>query len=248
LLAESVAAMKPLRRLLPAALALASLLAAGTADAGLEAKAEVLSTGTSASTIRFTFSGTFSDLAAPVNLREFVFIDFSGIAPLEAALPNTLNLTSFISNSVGTSAGGAVTTVELRNNEAGYYDRIGFVFDRAFAAGDSFAANSVLEISIPTSAAIATADFDNLDLYWGFPNWGSNSGRGTWAGKVVNPPSNPPAIQISRNAAGRLEIVFTGVLESSTDLFTPFAPVPDATSPYLVPEDAPATMFYRASD
>lgn len=41
--------------------------------------------------------------------------------------------------------------------------------------------------------------------------------------------------------------VFTGVLESSPDLITPFAPVPGATSPYLVPLDAPDRMFYRSS-
>lgn len=241
--------MSPLRRSFRSvALALTSLLLAGNALADLQVKAEVISSNTTSSSVRFTFSGTFTGLSAPVNLREFVFIDFSGATALEAAFPGSLNLTSFTLNSVGTSAGGAITTVEVRNNEAGYYDRLGFVFNKAFVAGDSFPADSVLELSIPTTAVITTADFDNLNVYWGFPNWGTNLGRGTLAGTVVNPAAPPPEIAISRNGEGRLVIVFTGVLESSADLLTPFTPVDGAASPYLVPLETPSTMFYRSSN
>lgn len=241
--------MNPLHRFRrTVALAFTSLLLAGNASADLQVKAEVISSTTTSSSIRFTFSGNFTGLSAPVNLREFVFIDFSGATALEAAFPGSVNLTSFTSNTVGTSAGGALTTVEVRNNEFGYYDRLGFVFNRAFTTSDSFTADSVLELSIPTASVITTAGFDNLNVYWGFPNWGSNLGRGTLAGTVLNPSAELPTIVMSRNGQGRLEIVFTGVLEASQDLLTPFAPVAGATSPYLVPLDAPPTMFYRAND
>lgn len=241
--------MNPLHRFRrTVALAFTSLLLAGNALADLQVKAEVISSTTTSSSIRFTFSGDFTGLAAPINLPEFVFIDFSGATTLEAAFPSAVNLTSFTSNTVGTSTGGAITTVEVRNNEAGYYDRLGFVFNKSFTAGDSFSADSVLELSIPTTAVIATSDFDNLNVYWGFPNWGSNLGRGTLAGTVLNPVAALPEIVMSRNGEGRLEIVFTGVLEFSQDLLTPFAPVEGATSPYLVPLDAPTTMFYRSTN
>lgn len=226
---------------------LASWLLAADAKAELQVKAEVLASAATSSSIRFTFSGDFTGLAAPVNLPEFVFIDFSGATALETAFPSTVNLSSFSSSTVATSAGGAITTVEVRNNEFGYYDRLGFVFNRAFTAGDSFSADSVLELSIPTTSIIVTADFNNLNVYWGFPNWGSNLGRGTLAGLVVNPVTEPAAITLTRNGEGRLEVVFTGVLESSPDLITPFAPVSGATSPYLVPLDAPDRMFFRSS-
>lgn len=236
------------RRLRPAFfMTLAFWLPAADATADLQVKAEVISSTATSSSIRFTFSGDFTGLTAPVNLREFVFIDFSGAPALESAFPSAVNLSSFSTNTAGTSAGGAITTVEVRNNEFGYYDRLGFVFNRAFTASDSFSADSVLELSIPTSSLIATADLDNLNVYWGFPNWGTNLGRGTLAGLVENPVTDPPLITLTRNGEGRLEVVFTGVLESSPDLITPFAPVPGATSPYLVPLDAPDRMFYRSS-
>lgn len=237
-----------LRFFRPSAMVLASVLVAGSASAELQVKAEVLSSTASSSSIRFTFSGHFGALSSPVNLREFVFIDFSGAGPLESAFPSALNLTNFTSNNVGTSTGSTITTVEVRNNEPGYYDRLGFVFNKSFAAGDSFSADAVLELSIPTTAVITTADFHSLNVYWGFPNWGSNLGRGTLAGSVLNPVAELPEIVMSRNGEGRLEIVFTGVLEFSRDLLSPFAAVEGATSPYLVPWDAPSTMFYRASN
>lgn len=241
--------MNPLLRFVhPIALALASLFLSGRAAADLQVKAEVISSTPTSSSVRFTFSGTFTGLSAPVNLPEFVFIDFSGATALEAALPSPLNLTSFTSNTVGTGTGGAITTVEVRNNEAGYYDRLGFVFNKSFAAGDGFSANSFLELSIPTTSVITTANFDNLNVYWGFPNRGTNLGRGTLAGTVMNPAAVLPELAMSRNGEGRLEIVFSGVLEFSQDLLTPFAPVEGAISPYLVPLDAPSTMFYRASN
>lgn len=226
---------------------LASWLLVADTKAELQVKAEVLASTATSSSIRFTFTGGFTGLAAPVNLPEFVFIDFSGATALEAGFPSSVNLTNFTSNTVATNTGGAITTVEVRNNEFGYYDRLGFVFNRAFAAGDSFAADSVLELSIPTTSVIATADFDNLNVYWGFPNWGTNLGRGTLAGLVENPVTEAPVITLTLNGEGRLEVVFTGVLESSPDLITPFAPVPGATSPYLVPLDAPERMFFRSS-
>jgi hypothetical protein len=229
-------------------MALLSMSLAGAARADLQVKAEVITSNSTSSRIRFTFSGTFTGLPEPVNLREFVFIDFSGAVPLETAFPNALNLTAFTTNTVGTSSGGAITTVEVRNNEAGYYDRLGFVFNKAFVPGDSFPANSVLELSIPTGAAIATANFANLNLYWGFPNWGTNLGRGTPAGKVQIPVAAPPLIDISRNGEGRVVVTFTGALLSSANLLEPFTPVAGATSPYLVPLDAPSMRFYRASD
>lgn len=244
---DSIAMTLPHRFRAAFFMTLATWLLAADAKADLEVKAEVISSTTTSSSIRFTFSGEFTGLAAPVNLPEFVFIDFSGATALEAGFPSSVNLSSFTSNTVATSSGGVITTVEVRNNEFGYYDRLGFVFNRAFTAGDSFAADSVLELSIPTTSVITTADFNNLNVYWGFPNWGTNLGRGTLAGLVENPVTEPPLITLTRNGEGLLEVVFTGVLEFSPDLITPFAPIPGATSPYLVPLDAPDRMFYRSS-
>lgn len=219
---------------------------AGAARGEVQIQAEVVSSTASSSTVRFTFSGDLADLTPAINLQSFIFIDFTDSVPLGNSLANN-NLTAFTANTVGTSRNGAITTMEIRNNETGYFDRFGFVFTTDFIAGDSFKPNSVLELVIPTSTPITTADFNNLNVYWAFPNWGTNFGRGTLAG-IVNPVAVTPSISISKNASGQVVVEFTGVLESSPDLDTLFSPVPGATSPYIVPAGSPWKLFFRAHD
>ena len=209
-------------------------------------EAEVISSNTTSSTVRFTFQGDLSGLAPQVNLQSFLFIDFSSSPGLESAFPNVENLTTFLSNSVATDTDSTITTVELRNNEGVYFDRISFVFNSAFTSASSFKENSVLEIELPTSSVITTEDFSELPVYWCFPAWGTNNGRGTLVG-VTNPlPDEAADIRIYRGDGGNTLIEFTGTLESSPDLITPFTSVAGATSPYQVPPEAPARMFYRA--
>lgn len=229
---------------------LSSLLVLGSfaevAHGEVQIQAEVVSSTASSSTVRFTFGGDLADLTPPINLQSFIFIDFTDSVPLGNSLSNN-NLTAFTANTVGTSGDGVITTMEIRNNEAGYYDRLGFVFTTDFIAADSFKPNSVLELVIPTSTPITTADFNNLNVYWAFPAWGTNFGRGTLAG-IVNPVAITPSISISNSTSGQVVVEFTGVLESSPDLDTPFLPVPGATSPYIVPVGSPWKLFYRAND
>lgn len=230
------------------ALILASLGSSATvARAEIKIDAEVLSSSTTSSTVRFTFSGDLSGLAPQVNLQAFLFIDFSGSANLENSLPGTANLESFLDNSATTGTGSKVNTVEIRNNEGYYFDRIGFVFDSALNEATAFGAGSYLEIEIPTTATITTEDFSELPVYWCFPNWGTNQGRGTLVGLANSIEEAPASIQINRETPGQIALEFTGILESSPDLSAPFSPVIGATSPYLVPSDSPSRLFYRAS-
>ncbi|WP_367873237.1 hypothetical protein [Luteolibacter sp. Populi] len=54
-----------------------------------------------------------------------------------------------------------------------------------------------------------------------------------------------PMISIS-HVGTQKTVTYTGVLQSSPDLLTPFADVPGATSPYVISGAAPARQFYRA--
>lgn len=218
----------------------------GIARSEIAIKAEVLSSNATSSTVRFTFSGDLADLSPQVNLRSFLFIDFSASPGLSASLPGVANLTNFASNSVATQTSTSVTTVEVRNNEAGYYDRIGFVFNSALNPETVMAGNSVLEIEFPTTAPITTSDFSSLPIYWCFPNWGTNVGRGTLVG-TTNSLVESADLNFVRDDFGQLLIEFTGVLESAPDLETPFTPVLGATSPYLAPVGASSRYFFRAS-
>lgn len=235
----------PIARVLSVLLPIGVL--AGGADAAVLIQAEVLSSDSTSSTVRFTFSGDLADLQPQINLQNFLFIDFASSTSLGNSLPGAQNFESFNANTVETGNEGVITTVEVRNNEGYYFDRISFVFDLSFASGDSLSANSVLEVVLPTSSPISTSDFNNLDVYWSFPDWGTNEGRGTLAG-TVNPVATPASISISSDATGQVSVEFTGVLQSSPDLLTPFEDVPGATSPYLVPAGSPPSLFFRASD
>lgn len=209
-------------------------------------EAEVLSSDTTSSTVKFTFEGDLSGLDPQVNLQSFLFLDFSSSPGLEAAFPASEDLTSFESNSVTTNTGSSVNKVELRNNEDYYFDRISFVFEAALNSSTSFQENSVLEIELPTSVEITTEDFEEIQVYWCFPAWGTNNGRGTLVG-ITNPaPEETAAIRIYRGDSGSTLIEFTGTLESSPDLNSDFSPVAGATSPYLVPPGSPAKLFFRS--
>ena len=192
---------------------------ATVALAEIKINAEVLSSNTTSSTVRFT------GLAPQVNLQAFLFIDFSGSANLENSLPGTANLVSFLDNSATTGTGSTVTKVEIRNNEGYYFDRIGFVFDSALNEATAFGAGSYLEIEIPTTVPITTEDFSELPVYWCFPNWGTNQGRGTLVGLANSIEEVPASIQINRETPGQIALEFTGILESSPDLSAPFSPV-----------------------
>lgn len=230
------------------ALILASLGSSATVTrAEIKINAEVLSSSTTSSTVRFTFSGDLSGLAPQVNLQAFLFIDFSGSANLENSLPGTANLESFLNNSATTGSGSTVTKVEIRNNEGYYFDRIGFVFNSALNEATTFGAGSYLELELPTTAPITTEDFSELPVYWCFPNWGTNQGRGTLVGLANLIEEVPASIHINRETPGQIALEFTGILESSPDLSAPFSPVIGAMSPYLVPSDSPSRLFYRAS-
>ena len=222
------------------------LLTAVNSKAEIQIEAEVLSSDATSSTVSFTFTGDLSNLDPQVNLQAFLFLDFSDIHALENALPNTLNETVFVSNTVSTNTSGSINLVEVRNNEGYYFDRLSFVFDSALNSTTTFAANSTLVINLPTTAPITTADFNNTSVYWCFPAWGTNNGRGTLVG-TANPVPETPTITITPNASGQLIIEFTGTLESSPDLATTFTPVTGATSPYTVPAGSPSTFFFRAS-
>lgn len=60
----------------------------------------------------------------------------------------------------------------------------------------------------------------------------------------VNASTAEPSISIIR-VGDAIQIQFTGTLQSSTDLIN-FTDVPGATSPYTVPANAPARLFFRA--
>ncbi|MFO1459784.1 MAG: LamG-like jellyroll fold domain-containing protein [Verrucomicrobiota bacterium] len=61
--------------------------------------------------------------------------------------------------------------------------------------------------------------------------------------------STTPVLSVSRDSEGNAVITYTGVLQSSTSLGGAFAPVPGATSPFVVkPAEGPAVNFYRASN
>lgn len=235
-------------RLLSAALVpLGTAIFAGAAHAEVQIKAEVIAAGTPTSTVRFTFTGNLAELSPQINLQEFLFIDFGDSPALTGSLPNSIDLTSFSTNTAKTGRNASITTMEVRKND-GYFSRLSFIFTLPFLASDSLAANSVLELQVPTTTPITSADFNNLKVYWSFPAWGTNFGRGSLAG-IVNPVTAPAAtIQIATSPGGPTVIEFTGTLEFSPDLVTPFAPVPGAVSPYTVPAGSPERMFYRASD
>lgn len=55
-----------------------------------------------------------------------------------------------------------------------------------------------------------------------------------------------PGIQVGQAAGGQVIIEFTGVLQSSPDLRTPFVDVNGATSPYTVPAGSPGVLFFRS--
>ena len=235
--------------LFASALPILSVFPGHKAEAEITVNAEVLSSNTTTSTVRFTFRGDLATLSPKVNLQSFLFIDISKSPALEAALPNSVNLTNFNSNSVGSGTSGSINTVEVRNNEGYYFDRISFVFDSALNDATSMTEGSVLEMEFPTSSIITTADFSNLELYWCFPDWGTNEGRGTAAG-LVNPTSPEPSgerIKIGKNESGQLVVEFEGVLESTPSLLSPFTPVAGATSPFTVPMDSPSTLFFRVT-
>ena len=225
----------------------ASALLSLHAAAEITIDAEVISSSNVSSTIRFTFTGDLAGLAPEVNLRSFIFIDFAESPGLKAAFPATVNEFNFASNTVLTEANRTVNKVEIRNNEAVYFDRVSFAFDGGLTSATSFPNTSRLDVELPTSAIITSADFNNLPVYWCFPNWGTNQGRGTLAG-ITNPITDTPTISLTKNLAGQISIEFTGVLESSPDLSSPFTPVPSATSPYLIAPGAPSCQFFRVSE
>lgn len=223
-----------------------SALLGSNAAAELKIDAKVISSTTDSSTVRFTFSGDLAGLAPEVNLRSFVFIDFTESPGLKTAFPATVNEFNFASNTVVTEANRTINKVEIRNNEPAYFDRVSFAFDGGLTAETTFPNSSTLDVELPTSAVITTADFSNLPVYWCFPNWGTNQGRGTLAG-ITNPISDSPTISITKDLSGQTTIAFSGILESSPNLSTPFTPVPGATSPYLILPGAPSRQFFRVS-
>lgn len=234
------------RFLVSALLVLLLLIPVGTVRGEISVKAEVLTSDATSSRVRFTFSGDLAGYAPEVNLRSFVFLDFAASPGLKNSLPAVLNLTAFEANSVNVNTSGTINKVEVRNNEPYYYDRIGFVFDQALSAQSAFSPGSSIEVVFPTTAPIATSDFAGLPVYWCFPNWGTNAGRGTLAG-VTNPAVEAATISVVKAVSGGITLEFTGVLESSPDLTSGFTPVEGATSPYQVPEGGPVRLFYRAS-
>lgn len=218
-----------------------------SSQAEIRINAEVLASTAESSTVRFTFTGDLSDLEPDVNLRSFLFIDFAESPALKAAFPRVLDEFSFVSNTVLTEANRTITKVEIRNDEAVYFDRVSFAFDGGLTSATTFPNTSTLDVVLPTSAVITTSDFSNLPIYWCFPNWGTNQGRGTLAG-ITNPISETPAsITLTKDLTGQISIEFTGVLESSPDLSTPFTPVPGASSPFLISPGAPSRQFFRVS-
>ena len=225
---------------------LISALFGSNATAEIKIDAEVLSSTTISTIIRFNFSGDLSGLTPEVNLRSFVFIDFTESPGLKAAFPATVNEFNFTANTVVTEANRTINKVEIRNNEVAYFDRVSFAFDGSLTAETTFPNSSTLDVEFPTRVVITTADFNNLPVYWCFPNWGTNQGRGTLAG-ITNPISDSPAISITKDVAGQTTIEFTGILESSPNLLTPFTPVPGATSPYLILPNSPSRQFFRVS-
>lgn len=117
-------------------------------------------------------------------------------------MPTFIDIGVFAINTAIRSDGGLIDLVSIREDD-NIFNRIGFRFDSAFDAADSFNAGSSIDVLFATTSSIVSSDFDGLPLYWGIGPDANNSHVGPIAGQVSAVPE-PSAVLLI--AAGTIAL------------------------------------------
>ena len=159
-------------------LTVASLVACSIASALATIEIDVLEQNTTATQaeVSFSFGGDFAGLTTS-GFRNFVTIDLSG-SSLDGILASAnYALGSGNSDVIGANAlngtDAFLNLLESRNQNGGGsgFSRLAFIFDTELTSASTFSgtANAILD----TNGLVQDADFDGLDIDWGFSFNGS---------------------------------------------------------------------------